>query len=187
MVTTTVEGLERFGVNVRYPRDLRDSPQMIARQVLVPTRHGARRNDAAGAVGKGEVVKGAPAIRTENSLLSAYIYVDIRDRDIGGYVRDAQKAVQEQVKFPPGYYVTWSGQFEYMERAIAKMKIVDSADLADYFPAALSQLQAHHRNPDRDAVGAVCPGRRGVADVAAGLQHERGGGGGLYRAGRCGG
>jgi Cu(I)/Ag(I) efflux system membrane protein CusA/SilA len=70
------------------------------------------------------VAKGAPSIRTENALLSAYIYVDIRDRDIGSYVADAKKAVAEQVKFPPGYYVTWSGQFEYMERAIEKMKIV---------------------------------------------------------------
>ena len=77
-----------------------------------------------GQLAKVVVAKGAPGIRTENALLSAYIYVDIRDRDIGGYVRDAQKAVGEQVKFPPGYYVTWSGQFEYMERAIEKMKIV---------------------------------------------------------------
>ncbi len=122
MVTTTVEGLERFGVNVRYPRELRSSPQMIATQVLVPTMTGAM--IPLGQLARVEVVKGAPAIRTENALLSAYIYVDIRDRDIGGYVHDAQKAVQEQVKFPPGYYVTWSGQFEYMERAIAKMKVV---------------------------------------------------------------
>ncbi|MDP2694318.1 MAG: efflux RND transporter permease subunit, partial [Gallionella sp.] len=66
----------------------------------------------------------APSIRTENALLSAYIYVDIRDRDIGSYVAEARKAVAQQVKFPPGYYATWSGQFEYMERAAAKMKIV---------------------------------------------------------------
>ena len=122
MVTTTVEGLERFGVNVRYPRELRSSPQMISTQVLVPIMGGGM--VPLGQLARVEVVKGAPAIRTENSLLSAYIYVDIRDRDIGGYVRDAQKAVQEQVKFPPGYYVTWSGQFEYMERAIQKMKVV---------------------------------------------------------------
>jgi Cu(I)/Ag(I) efflux system membrane protein CusA/SilA len=122
MVTTTVEGLERFGVNVRYPRELRSSPQLISTQVLVPTMSGAM--VPLGQLARVEVVKGAPSIRTENALLSAYIYVDIRDRDIGGYVRDAQKAVQEQVKFPPGYYVTWSGQFEYMERAIAKMKVV---------------------------------------------------------------
>jgi Cu(I)/Ag(I) efflux system membrane protein CusA/SilA len=70
------------------------------------------------------ISKGAPAIRTENALLSAYIYVDIRERDIGSYVAEARRAVAEQVKFPPGYYATWSGQFEYMERAAAKMKIV---------------------------------------------------------------
>jgi len=68
--------------------------------------------------------QGSPAIRTENALLSAYIFVDIRGRDIGGYVADAQKAVREQVEFPPGYYATWSGQFEYLERARERMKIV---------------------------------------------------------------
>ena len=66
----------------------------------------------------------APGIRTENALLSAYIFVDIRDRDIGSYVKDARKAVADQVKFPPGYYVLWSGQFEYLERAEAKLAIV---------------------------------------------------------------
>jgi Cu(I)/Ag(I) efflux system membrane protein CusA/SilA len=122
MVTTTVEGLERFGVNVRYPRELRSNPQLIASQVLVPVMGGAM--IPLGQLARVEVVKGAPAIRTENALLSAYIYVDIRDRDIGGYVRDAQKAVKEKVIFPPGYYVTWSGQFEFLERAIQKMKVV---------------------------------------------------------------
>ncbi|PZP58045.1 MAG: CusA/CzcA family heavy metal efflux RND transporter, partial [Azospira oryzae] len=71
-----------------------------------------------------KVVKGPPSIRTENALLAAYVYVDIRDRDIGGYVADAQKAVAQNVKFPPGYFVTWSGQFEYLERAKEKLKIV---------------------------------------------------------------
>ncbi|MDD2915687.1 MAG: CusA/CzcA family heavy metal efflux RND transporter [Gallionella sp.] len=122
MVTTTVEGRERFGVIVRYPRELRSDPQQIAREVLVPSMGGAM--IPLGQLAKVEVVKGAPAIRTENALLSAYIFVDIRDRDIGSYVADARKAVAEKVKFPPGYYATWSGQFEYMERAAAKMKIV---------------------------------------------------------------
>jgi len=121
-VTTTVEGLERFAVTVRYPRELRGSPHMIASQVLVPTLGSAM--IPLGQLAKIEIAKGAPSIRTENALLAAYIYVDIRERDIGSYVRDAQQAVREQVKFPPGYYVTWSGQFEYMERAIAKLKIV---------------------------------------------------------------
>jgi Cu(I)/Ag(I) efflux system membrane protein CusA/SilA len=122
MVTTTVEGLERFGVNVRYPRELRDSPERIAREVLVSTMDGAM--IPLGQIAKVSISKGAPSIRTENALLSAYIYVDIRERDIGSYVAEARQAVNEQVSFPPGYYATWSGQFEYMERAIAKMKIV---------------------------------------------------------------
>ena len=122
MVTTTVEGRERFGVTVRYPRELRSDPQQIAREVLIPTMDGGM--IPLGQVAKVVVAKGAPGIRTENALLSAYIYIDIRDRDIGGYVADAKKAVAQQVQFPPGYYVTWSGQFEYMERAIEKMKVV---------------------------------------------------------------
>jgi Cu(I)/Ag(I) efflux system membrane protein CusA/SilA len=121
-VTTTVEGLERFGVNVRYPRELRGTPEQIAREVLVTTADGAM--IPLGQLAKVSLSRGAPSIRTENALLSAYIYVDIRDRDIGSYVAEARKAVSEQVKFPPGYYATWSGQFEYMERAYAKMKIV---------------------------------------------------------------
>ncbi|MDD5301425.1 MAG: efflux RND transporter permease subunit [Gallionella sp.] len=121
-VTTTVEGLERFGVSVRYPRELRSTPEQIAREVLVPTMDGAM--IPLGQLARVSIGKGAPSIRTENALLSAYIYVDIRDRDIGSYVAEARKAVAQQVKFPPGYYATWSGQFEYMERAAAKMKIV---------------------------------------------------------------
>jgi Cu(I)/Ag(I) efflux system membrane protein CusA/SilA len=131
MVTTTVEGRERYGVTVRYPRELRGDPQQIAREVLIPTMDGAM--IPLGQLAKVVVAKGAPGIRTENALLSAYIYVDIRDRDIGGYVADAKKAVAEQVKFPPGYYVTWSGQFEYMERAIGKMKIVIPVTLLSIF------------------------------------------------------
>src|SRR5574343_662985 len=131
MVTTTVEGRERFGVTVRYPRELRSDPQQISQQVLVPTMDGAM--IPLGQLAKVEVAKGTPGIRTENALLSAYIFVDIRDRDIGGYVADAKKAVAAQVKFPPGYYVTWSGQFECMERAIEKMKIVVPITLLTIF------------------------------------------------------
>lgn len=121
-VTTTVEGRERFGVSVRYPRELRSDPQRIATEVLVPTPGGAQ--IPLGQLADISVSKGAPSIRTENALLSAYIYVDIRGRDIGSYVREAQQAVNDQVTFPPGYYVTWSGQFEYMERAAERLKIV---------------------------------------------------------------
>ena len=121
-VTTTVEGRQRFGVNMRYPRDMRDSPQAIANDVLVPMPGG-------GAVPLGEIAKIEPArgptsIRTENGQLATYIYVDIRDRDLGGYVADAQQAVQASIQFPPSYYVVWSGQYEYLERATARLKIV---------------------------------------------------------------
>ncbi len=122
MVTTTVEGRERFGVIVRYPRELRDDPQRIASDVLVSTSDGAQ--VPLGELATISVSKGPPSIRTENALLSAYIYVDTRNSDLGTYVRKAQEAVAESVTFPPGYYATWSGQYEYMQRAIAKMKIV---------------------------------------------------------------
>ncbi len=84
---------------------------------------------AGGAVPLGEVAKvasarGPSSIRTENGQLATYIYVDIRDRDLGGYVADAQHAVQASIQFPPGYYVMWSGQYEYLERATARLKIV---------------------------------------------------------------
>jgi Cu(I)/Ag(I) efflux system membrane protein CusA/SilA len=121
-VTTTVEGRERFSVNVRYPREFRSDPQAIASRVLVNTADGT--SIPLGQLAKVRLTKGPAGIRTENSLLSAYIYVDIRDRDIGGYVAEARKAVADSVKMPPGYFVTWSGQFEYMERAIEKLKIV---------------------------------------------------------------
>ncbi len=143
MVTTTVQGLERYGVVVRYPRDFRSDPAAIASQVLVPLMASAPAQVSAamgdsgrtaktlsaamvplGQVAQVKLVKGPPNIRTENALLAAYIYVDIRDRDIGGYVEEAQKAVRESVQFPPGYFVTWSGQFEYLERAKRKLTIV---------------------------------------------------------------
>jgi Cu(I)/Ag(I) efflux system membrane protein CusA/SilA len=121
-VTTTVEGRQRFSVNMRYPRNLRDNPQAIASDVLVPMPGG-------GAVPLREVAKvalarGPTSIRTENGQLATYVYVDIRDRDLGGYVADAQRAVEASIHFPPGYYVIWSGQYEYLERATARLKIV---------------------------------------------------------------
>jgi Cu(I)/Ag(I) efflux system membrane protein CusA/SilA len=121
-VTTTVEGRERYTVSIRYPRDYRSDPQAIASQVLIALPDG-------GTVPLREVAKvslapGPSSIRTENAQLAGYIYVDFRDRDLGGYVADAQRAVATQVKLPPGYYVTWSGQFEYLERAKARLQVV---------------------------------------------------------------
>ena len=121
-VTTTVEGRERYTVSIRYPRDYRSSPEEIASQVLIPLPNG-------GAVPLGEVAKvnlaqGPSSIRTENAQLALYIFVDLRDRDLGSYVADAKRAVASEVNFPPGYYATWSGQFEYFERAKARLQVV---------------------------------------------------------------
>jgi copper/silver efflux system protein len=121
-VTTTVEGRERYTVSIRYPRDYRSDPQAIATEVLIPIAGGG--TVPLGQVAKVSLAQGPSSIRTENAQLAAYIFVDLRDRDLGGYVADAQKAVASRVKFPPGYYVTWSGQFEYLERAKARLQVV---------------------------------------------------------------
>ena len=121
-VTTTVEGRERYGVSVRYPRDVRSDPQAIGREVLVPLPNGA--SIPLGQVAKVSLVQGPASIRTENAQLAAYIFVDARERDLGSYVADAKKAVAASVKFPPGYYAIWSGQFEFYERAKKRLAVV---------------------------------------------------------------
>jgi copper/silver efflux system protein len=121
-VTTTVEGRERYTVSIRYPRDYRSDPQAITTEVLIPIAGGG--TVPLGQVAKVSLAQGPSSIRTENAQLAAYIFVDLRDRDLGGYVADAQKAVASQVNFPPGYYVTWTGQFEYLERAKARLQVV---------------------------------------------------------------
>ncbi|MBI5012657.1 MAG: efflux RND transporter permease subunit, partial [Methylocystis sp.] len=121
-ITTTVEGRERYGVNIRYPRDYRSDPRAIASEVLAPLPGGG--TVPLGEVARVELVRGPTSIRTENGQLAVYIFVDIRDRDLGGYVAEARKSVLEAIEFPPGSYVTWSGQFEYLERADARMRIV---------------------------------------------------------------
>jgi copper/silver efflux system protein len=126
-VTTTVEGRERYSVNVRYPRGLRDDPQAIASQVLVPAMGGTM--IPLGQVASVRITMGPPSIRTENAQPVAYIYVDLQGRDLGGYVAEASRKVAEQVKMPPGYHLEWSGQFEYLQRAEAKLKVVVPATL----------------------------------------------------------
>jgi Cu(I)/Ag(I) efflux system membrane protein CusA/SilA len=121
-VTTTVEGRERYGVTIRYPRDMRSDPQTIARQVIVPMASGG--GVPLGQVAKIKLEQGPSTIRTEDAQLAAYVFVDVRDRDLGGYVAEAREAVAREVKFPPGVYPIWSGQFEYLERAQAKLMIV---------------------------------------------------------------
>ncbi|WKZ32235.1 MAG: efflux RND transporter permease subunit [Thermodesulfobacteriota bacterium] len=120
-VTTTVEGLERYPVNVRYKRELRDDIVKIGR-VLVPAEGG--QHVPLSQVALIEVRKGPAAVRTENALLTNWIFVDVRGRDIGGFVQDAKAAISENIEFPPGYYAVWTGQYEYMERAYGKLKVI---------------------------------------------------------------
>ncbi len=117
----TVEGLQRFPINLRYPREIRDSLEKL-RKLPVVTERGARLvlSDVADI----RITDGPPMLRSENARLSGWVYVDIRGRDLRGAVLDMQRVVNEQVKLPPGYSIAWSGQFEFLERATAKLKVV---------------------------------------------------------------
>jgi Cu(I)/Ag(I) efflux system membrane protein CusA/SilA len=120
-VTETVEGLERYPVNLRFPRELRNDLESLAR-VAVPTPTG--HTVPLAQVAEITTVKGAPAIKSENARRTAWIYVDLTTSDIGGYVKMAREAVSKQVVLPPGVSLVWSGQYEYMERANARLRLV---------------------------------------------------------------
>jgi copper/silver efflux system protein len=161
-ITQTVEGRERYGVRVRYPQELRDTPEKLA-AVLVPVSHTRSDPRSAGSgapamttgtmsavspsmttgaavpqVPLGQVsvirrVAGPMVVRTEDAMPTAWVYVDVAGRDIGGYVAEAQRVVSRMVQLPTGYTMTWSGQFEYMQRAKARMGVVIPATLAIIF------------------------------------------------------
>jgi Cu(I)/Ag(I) efflux system membrane protein CusA/SilA len=120
-VTTTVEGLERYPVNVRYSRELRDNLPAL-RRVLIPTPSGSE--IPLGQVADLQIKKGPAAIKSENARRTAWLYVDLRDIDVGSYVKMAKKVVDTTVKFPPGYSIVWSGQYEYMQRAQERLRLV---------------------------------------------------------------
>jgi Cu(I)/Ag(I) efflux system membrane protein CusA/SilA len=120
-VTETVEGLERYPINLRYPRELRDDPEAL-RRVLIPTPGGAQ--IPLGQLADISLSRGAPVIKSENARPNAWVYIDLKGSDIGGFVAEAKRVIAEQVQIPPGYTIVWSGQFEYMERANARLKIV---------------------------------------------------------------
>ncbi len=156
-ITQTVEGRERYGVRVRYPQELRDTPEKLA-SVLVPISHnrraGATTDDGGGMGGMGSSgsatrsgsaqvplgqvatirkVAGPMVVRTEDAMPTAWVYVDVVGRDIGSYVAEAQQMVEREVTLPPGYSIVWSGQYEYMQRAKERMKLVIPATLALIF------------------------------------------------------
>ncbi len=120
-VTQSVEGLERYPVNLRYPREYRDSLEQL-RNLAIVTPTGAQ--IPLGRVADISVSEGPGVIRSENARLNGWIYIDIAGRDIGSYVADARKAVDESLDLPPGYSIAWSGQYEYMQRAQQKLSVV---------------------------------------------------------------
>ncbi|MAK42647.1 MULTISPECIES: efflux RND transporter permease subunit [unclassified Spongiibacter] len=129
-ITETVEGLERYPVNLRYPRELRDDMETLKR-VLIPTPTGTQIPLAM--VADIDYQRGPPVIKSEDARPNAWIYVDISTSDIGGFVNKAKRVLEEQVTVPAGYTITWSGQFEYMERAAARLSIVAPATLLIIF------------------------------------------------------
>ena len=154
-ITQTVEGRERYGVRVRYPQELRDTPEKLA-AVLVPIAHeisasptsvpsmggsmgtanGASFGEAQVPLGQIAVIKkvaGPMVVRTEGAMPTAWVFIDVAGRDIGSYVRDAQQSVNRLVALPQGYSIVWSGQYEYMQRARERMKLVIPATLALIF------------------------------------------------------
>ena len=148
-VTTTVEGRQRFSVNVRYARDLRDSPDAL-RRVLIPVALGTAAGEAMGPAGPSAAMGGVPPasaagrvaqiplaqlatirlvsapmlVKTEDAFLTAWVQVDMTGRDLGGYVREAKAMIDSTITLPAGYTIRWSGQYEFMERAAQKLKLV---------------------------------------------------------------
>ncbi len=123
-VSESVEGLERFPINLRYPQDWRDSPERL-RDLPVVTPSGA--HIPLGAIAEIKVVDGPGMIRSENARRTGFVFVDIAGRDLGGYVTEARALVADQVSVPPGYSITWSGQYEYIERMQERLKLVAPA------------------------------------------------------------
>jgi len=125
-----IDGLQRFPINVRYPREVRDSLEKL-RQLPVLTERGAQIR--LGDVAAIQINDGPPMLKSENARLSGWVYVDIRGRDLSSAVRDMQQAVAQEVRIPAGYTISWSGQFEFLERATARLKFVVPATLLIVF------------------------------------------------------
>ncbi|MGE3151127.1 MAG: efflux RND transporter permease subunit [Nitrospiraceae bacterium] len=131
-IATTIEGRERYPINVRYLREFRDDPQKLQR-VLVDTPTGAQVPLAQ--LTTLRFVSGPPMIRDENGMLAGYVFLDMAGRDVGGYVEDLKRAVAAKVYLPPGYTILWSGQYEFMERAKERLGLVVPLTLMIIFVA----------------------------------------------------
>ena len=155
-LTTTVEGLERYTINLRYDRDYRQDLDALREQVVIPTPTGAQ--VPLGELATLKVVNGPAGIKSEGAVPNAWVYVDIKDIDVGTYVQMAQRAVNEAIakgtiQMPPGYNLFWSGQYEYMMRAKQRLMLV--------VPLTLLLIMLHHlpehafRHQDRHRLLAV--------------------------------
>jgi Cu(I)/Ag(I) efflux system membrane protein CusA/SilA len=129
-IATTIEGRERYPINVRYLRELRDDPEKL-RRVLVATPTGAQ--VPLGQLTTLRLRSGPAMIRDEDGMLSGYVYVDMAGRDIGGYVEDLKQVVRDKVELPPGYTLAWSGQYEFMQRVRERLKIFVPLTIAIIF------------------------------------------------------
>jgi Cu(I)/Ag(I) efflux system membrane protein CusA/SilA len=138
-ITETVEGLERYPVNLRYGRELRSNPEAL-RRVLVSTPRGEQ--IPLGQLATLSIKKGPAAIKSENARLNAWVYVDVKGIDVGTYIKRAKKAINEKITIPAGYNLKWSGQYEYMERAQKRLQLVVPLTLAIIF----FLLYIHFRN-----------------------------------------
>ncbi len=186
-LTTTVEGLQRFTVNLRYDRDFRSDLDSLKRDIVVPTPTGAQ--IPLGELADIKVVDGPMSIKTESAVPNDWIYVDIHGIDVGTYVQMAMHAVNEavargQIRLPSGYNIFWSGQYEYMLRAKARLLMVVPLTLLHHRADYLSQHAIHCQNRHRHVVRAVLAGRLVLDDLLAALQFERGRVGRIDCAGR---
>ena len=182
-ITQTVEGLERYPVNLRYFQNYRENLPAL-RRILIPTMSGSQ--VPMDQVADIKVHQGPDMIRSENARRSAWLYVDIRGIDVGSYIAKAKKAISARLKLPPGYNYLWSGQFEYMEQARQRLQ-----DHHPHHPGRhLSHSLRKHRLPrqglHRAPGGALLPGGGHLAALHIGLPPEPGGGGGAHRPGRIG-
>ena len=178
----TIENRQRFPINVRYPREYRDSLERL-RALPIVTERGAqiRLSDVA----KVEIRDGPPMLKSENGRLSGWVYVDIRGRDLRSAVTEMQQRVAREVKLPPGYSISWSGQFEYLERATQRLKVVVPATLAVIFLLLFLTFRSAERGAADHGRGAVRAGRRLLVHLAPGARHVGGERGRIHRAGRC--
>ena len=179
-VGTTIEGRERYPINVRYYRDARSDLDRLSR-ALVPAMDGKMQIPLA-EIATLKLATGPSMLRNENGMLNGYVYVDVAGRDVGSYVAEAKLAVRKDVVLPAGYTLAWSGQYEAMERVRERLKFVLPLTLFLIFLLLYLNTRSTAKTHDRAAGRAVLGDRRHLAALPAGLQHEHRRVGGADRA-----